>query len=364
MAEERICRTLHLTPLSLGRGGGPPEDAIGMLLACHQRIRSFSALAVRLAEASGAPRESRAEAAASVHRYFRVALPLHVADEELSLRPRLLATPARDQVAAHLALMSAQHDEVERQLAGLTPSWSALASSPERSELLRTTAPLARDFERLMHDHLALEEQHIFPAARRYLTLGSMQALLEEIRGRRAPAGEKAPPAKETLQSFLTADHARLDALLARATAQPDAIDRSLYEEFRAGLLRHIGMEEKILLPFVRRRREGEPLPIAGQLKHDHAALAALLVPTPTKSIIHALRAVLGAHNPLEEDPGGLYETCDKLAAGERGTLLQRLQAAPPVSLAPHFDGPRAFESIERLLRAAGRPASRIVPED
>jgi hypothetical protein len=125
--------------VSLGWGDeSSVGDAIGMLLACHQRIRSFSALAVHLAGAEDAPAESRAEMAESIHCYFTIALPLHVADEEVSLRPRMLETPARDEVAAQLVLMAEQHYEVERLLAVLTPSWSTLA--PERIDLLHRMA--------------------------------------------------------------------------------------------------------------------------------------------------------------------------------------------------------------------------------
>jgi hypothetical protein len=48
---------------------------------------------------------------------------------------------------------------------------------------------------------------------------------------------------------YLVNDHARLDALFERAVARPDTIETSAYAEFRAGLLKHISMEEKILLP-------------------------------------------------------------------------------------------------------------------
>jgi hypothetical protein len=51
---------------------------------------------------------------------------------------------------------------------------------------------------------------------------------------------------------FLANDHERLDGLLRRAMAA-GAIDRAAYAEFRAGLLRHISLEEKILLPAAQR---------------------------------------------------------------------------------------------------------------
>lgn len=68
------------------------------------------------------------------------------------------------------------------------------------------------------------------------------------------------------IYQYLADDHARLDALLQRATARPDTIEASAYAEFRAGLLKHIAMEEKTLLPAAQRLRDGKPLPIASKL--------------------------------------------------------------------------------------------------
>jgi hypothetical protein len=155
------------------------------------------------------------------------------------------------------------------------------------------------------------------------------------------------------LYRFLADDHTRLDTLLKRAVARPGKIDRTAYAEFRAGLLKHISMEEKILLPTAQRLRGGEPLPIASKLRLDHGALAALLVPTPTPVLIAALRAILAAHNVLEEGPGGLYEICEQLAGAEVEALLARLRAAPDVPVAPHADGPTVMEAVRRALARA-----------
>jgi hypothetical protein len=111
-------------------------------------------------------------------------------------------------------------------------------------------------------------------------------------------------------------------------------------------------MEEKILLPEARRLRDDVALPIAKQLRADHAALASLLVPTPTREIIAAIRNVLAEHNPLEEGPGGMYDVCEQLVGAELDALMARLRATPEVPLARHFDGPRVHENIEKLLRA------------
>ena len=156
------------------------------------------------------------------------------------------------------------------------------------------------------------------------------------------------------LTAFLMADHRRLEKLLQSAVAHADQIDQGAYDQFRAGLLRHIGMEEKILLPAAQRFRGGEPLPIAAKLRLDHGAIASLLMPPPSAAVIATIFAVLKVHNTIEEGPGGLYETCDKLAGSESAQLLAKLQAAPEVAVLPHSDTPTVMNTVQRALERAG----------
>ncbi|GKS63175.1 hypothetical protein YTPLAS72_04790 [Nitrospira sp.] len=127
-----------------------------------------------------------------------------------------------------------------------------------------------------------------------------------------------------------------------------------MYDQFRAGLLRHIGMEEKILLPTVQRLRGGEPLALAARLRLDHGAIAALLMPTPTDGLMTTLQKILEKHNILEEGLDGLYETCDALAGAESEQLLARLRAAPALSVLPHVDTPAVLSAVRRALERAG----------
>lgn len=152
---------------------------------------------------------------------------------------------------------------------------------------------------------------------------------------------------------FFAEDHRRLDGLLDRATAVPGHVDGVLFEEFREGLLRHIGMEEKLLLPAARRARGGESLPVARRLRLDHGAIAALLVPTPTPELVAKILSVLRPHNELEEGSQGLYETCDRLLAGEAVSLIEKLRAFPRVPLAPHQDSPLVERHIAETLAMA-----------
>jgi hypothetical protein len=161
------------------------------------------------------------------------------------------------------------------------------------------------------------------------------------------------------LHALLTADHAQLEAVLLRATKDPSRFDQEAFEAFRAGLLRHIAIEEKILLPDARRRRQGAPLPLAARLRVDHGALAALLVPTPDAVLVAEIQQILRPHDVLEEEPGGLYDQCEVLAGDEVESLLARVRAAPPVPVAKHFDGHGVHRSAAEALAASARSHAR-----
>ena len=157
------------------------------------------------------------------------------------------------------------------------------------------------------------------------------------------------------IHKFLADDHERLDGLLRAAVTPSGEIDLASYEEFRAGLLRHIGIEEKILFPLSRRASGGRPHPTVPRLHWDHGALALLLVPTPTAAIVEEIRSILVGHNEVEEGESGVYDTCDRLVGDELAAVLERMKAYPAVKLAPHYDGPEVPRRAEDALRAVSR---------
>jgi hypothetical protein len=146
------------------------------------------------------------------------------------------------------------------------------------------------------------------------------------------------PPTIGPIEWFMTEDHVRISALLDRADAGP-TVDADSYARFRHDLLRHIALEEKVLLPAARKHKV-QPFPAATQLHTDHGAIAKLLVPTPTHAIIEELRELLARHNAIEEGPDGLYSVCDALLAGEVDAVLGDMRAYPAVPAAKHYDGP------------------------
>ncbi len=170
------------------RGGARPTQAhaADLLLECHERIRRFASLAGALATWPDPRPDDVAEAAARVVRYFEQALPLHVRDEEESIRPRLLAS-ADPVVARALDDMAREHDEHEPLLAALLPRWQALVADPSRLATLRDD--LARDaaaLQELLERHLAAEERVVVPALRA-LPADESAAIVAELRARRAP---------------------------------------------------------------------------------------------------------------------------------------------------------------------------------
>ncbi|HAL57887.1 MAG TPA: cation-binding protein [Bacteroidetes bacterium] len=156
------------------------------------------------------------------------------------------------------------------------------------------------------------------------------------------------------LYEFFTSDHARLDRLIKQAVKGPHEIDLTLYSQFRAGLLKHIGMEEKMLLPMAKRSAGGARRAFIDRIRLDHSAIAALLVPTPTPMIIAALRAILSTHNALEEAVGGLYEECEHRFHAIAQDLLEELRAFPEIRTAPIIEVSMVIDATRRAVARAG----------
>ena len=165
---------------------GGDDSLLDLLLACHERIRRFTALAVALAEpaALARPAADVADGADGVRRYLALALPLHVADEDLSLTPRLLArAPATE---AALARMHGEHLAHEALIADVAARCAAIARAPAQlASLGPHLAGPAAELRAALALHLEEEERDVFPSLAA-LTPDDVAAILAELRGRRA----------------------------------------------------------------------------------------------------------------------------------------------------------------------------------
>ncbi|HTY35717.1 MAG TPA: hemerythrin domain-containing protein [Bacteroidota bacterium] len=156
------------------------------------------------------------------------------------------------------------------------------------------------------------------------------------------------------LHQFFADDHRRLEALLDKATSSSPAYDMAAYAQFRSGLLKHIKMEETILLPAAQRAQNGKPLDMAARIRLDHGAITALLVPPPSPMILRALRAILAAHDMIEEQPSGMYERLEELTGAEMNELVDRAKKTTDVPVHPHNEASFILDATRRALARAG----------
>lgn len=168
------------------------------------------------------------------------------------------------------------------------------------------------------------------------------------------------PMRSDTILTFLSRDHARIDMLLERLSN--DVSNIAAYMEFRTGLLKHIRFEETVLLPTARQANSGQAIELAAKLRLDHGAIASLLVPSPTPTIIRAIQTILVTHNALEEGPDGVYAECDTLLGEDTERLIQEFETMRPVPMAKNTDIPLAMEAAGRALERAGFSRSLIDP--
>ena len=157
------------------------------------------------------------------------------------------------------------------------------------------------------------------------------------------------------LRAWLSRDHAEIDILL-RTALDAEPFDAATFAEFRERLLRHIGIEERLLFPAVKRVNEGRLPEGARMLRIDHAALSSLLVPTPDRALAHEIASLLARHNDLEERPGGAYDQCLELLDEQTAEeLLYAADGRLPVPTARYFDGPGTVRTAHAALQKAQR---------
>lgn len=157
-------------------------DVVDFLYECHGRIRRFVNHAHALAFSSSNDEREIRGVAEQIVRYFTTAFPLHVADENNSIFPRLAGRA--ESLDAALAQMRADHGEHEG-LDRLVAICQRLAREPRQlaavaRDLAATTEQLTLDLEA----HLSLEELTIFPVVRDLP--GAVRATIHaEMRARR-----------------------------------------------------------------------------------------------------------------------------------------------------------------------------------
>lgn len=165
------------------------DDPVGLLRACHGRVTHFAELALRLADhpTDSAPGEAVQQAAGKVLRYFDQAAPLHHADEEEDLLPRLRQRLGDRQTTAELAGLLAglagEHGELHDRWQALRPFLVELQQGrPVATDAYREAAEA---FHAAEMDHVNREDTHLLPAAEAHLTAADRDALGRAMARRR-----------------------------------------------------------------------------------------------------------------------------------------------------------------------------------
>lgn len=161
-----------------------PDDLIDLWSACHERARSHldTALALSRGALLGAPAAGDCK---RVLRYFTEALPRHAADEDLSLRPRILAMSPR--LLERFTTLAAEHERHDVLLEPLVPLWTSMIAEPPESvedPRLPALAAATPPFAAHLRAHLDEEERWLL-AAMRELDPAAQRAVVDEIRARR-----------------------------------------------------------------------------------------------------------------------------------------------------------------------------------
>jgi iron-sulfur cluster repair protein YtfE (RIC family) len=147
------------------RAANADGGLVDALSACHHRIRLHVNLARQVASASDAAADERRAAARAVRRYFTLALPLHVADEEEILTPFLAGRDAY--VDEALRMMHDEHEAHDADVRRLIVLCHVLEHDPQHPRARAELAALAERLDAAFERHLALEESIVFPALRR-----------------------------------------------------------------------------------------------------------------------------------------------------------------------------------------------------
>jgi len=162
----------------------PTSEPLGLLTDCHRRIETALAGLERMAARMGPLDEDGRQALERALRFFREMAPKHTADEERSLFPRLRAkgAPLRE-----LAALEADHRNADRwhaEVDDLGRTWLAAGelALPQQQAFVGRVAQLAELYRR----HIEVEDNVVFPLARRRLSAEEQEQVRREMVGRRA----------------------------------------------------------------------------------------------------------------------------------------------------------------------------------
>lgn len=163
------------------RSPAPPMPALDKLDRTHRQIMdNLDALEEMLAHLADDGADERArQIAAKVCAFFTSAARQHHADEERVIFPALLAT-GNEELVQHVRRLQQDHGWLETDWIDLSPQLEAVAEGYGGVDMAALRYGI-EIFTALYHEHIALEESLVYPAA-----VKQMLADQEAAEGRRS----------------------------------------------------------------------------------------------------------------------------------------------------------------------------------
>jgi hemerythrin-like domain-containing protein len=173
--------------------GTPPDhtfnEPLGLLTDCHRRIERFLTLLMNISAGfkGAALSADAARQFAAALDYFATAAPLHTADEEDSLFPRLRqAAAAEPRIARLVERLGRDHGEVAGRHAAVDVLGRRWLSQGTLEEAAVAELIAHLEILKAMYDeHIGLEDRELFQAAARLLSSSTLSEIAQEMSGRR-----------------------------------------------------------------------------------------------------------------------------------------------------------------------------------
>lgn len=165
------------------------DEPLGLMSDCHRRVEKFLDQLIIVADKvrGGELPAEASHALETALRYFQQAAPLHTADEEASLFPRLRALGViPEDVLQAMARLERDHDVADAAHAAIDEAglrWLQNGTLP-REEAEHLLARL-RELRAFYASHIALEDDYLFPLAARFLSSDEVETLGREMAARR-----------------------------------------------------------------------------------------------------------------------------------------------------------------------------------
>jgi iron-sulfur cluster repair protein YtfE (RIC family) len=176
-------------PVQIGAKAHGFSDPTGLLSDCHRRIEMFLGSLQQVAKVIDHPLTPDVRAALeSALRYFHEAAPKHTADEEESLFPRLreIHDPTIEKAISTLKALEDDHLRADRlhgdvYRLGEQCLRQGHLSSREATQFRQAICDLASIYA----EHIRIEDNVVFPAAKLALSEAHKTAIAEEMESRR-----------------------------------------------------------------------------------------------------------------------------------------------------------------------------------